>query len=428
MSRMQGIVRVLLGFVLILLPAQVFGNGFSIQEQDAAAFSMAGAFVAQADNPSALYYNPAGMVQLPGTQVSAGFALIMPNGTFSSNGTSAFGAPGETYDQDDQTFFVPNIYVTHQINDQWSIGLAEFTNFGLSSKWPKDWEGRFLTGGTEATLLTASLNPSVAYQPMEKLSLGLGLTAQYVDITLKNKLFLGMGLPEGNVKLSGDNWDYGWNVGLLFKLTDEIKFGASYRSKIKHDIEGETKISGLGMVGLPDIKVDAEAELELPDIAYVGLAWARGPLTLEFDVQWTGWSSYDELAVQFDQPIMGSTGSSSPKNWEDVWAYRFGAQYQLNPAWVLRAGVIFDEAPMPDETFDYMIPSGDRWLYGGGVGYTKGKFTLDTGYYYLDDESRTWNNMAGDYNTQIAPGLGRVTGQFEDVYAHLFMLNVSYQF
>ena len=416
----------LLGF--ILLPAAALGHGFLINELDTKAFSMGGAFVAQADNPSAVYFNPAGMVELDGTQMSAGFSIILPSFSFKSNGTSAFGQAGEKTDAKDQTFFIPNIYLTHKLNDQWSLGLGGFSNFGLSTQWPDDWEGRFITGGTEASLVTGSINPVVAFRPTEKVSLGGGIVAQYVDITLKNKRFLGLGAPEADVKLSGDNWGWGWNLSLMLWLTEELKFGASYRSRIKQEIDGKTEITGLGALGLSDIKRDTSADIELPDIVYLGLAWSRGPWTLEFDGQWTGWSSYDELAADFDQPIFGSTGISSDKNWKDVWAYRFGANYRLNDNWDLRAGIVYDESPIPDETFDPLVPSGDRWLYALGLGYNTDRFTIDFGYNYLDDESRVFDNEAGDYNQSIAPGLGQMTGKFVDVYSHLFMINFIYRF
>lgn len=413
---------------IVVLPAAALGNGFAINEQDSKAFGMGGAFVAQADNPSAVYFNPAGMVQLDGVQLSAGFALIAPSLTFESNGTSAFGQAGASTDNKDQTFFIPNVYLTWKVNEKWSLGIGEFTNFGLANEWPDDWEGRFITGGTKAEITTMSINPVVAFRPVERLSLALGGVAQYMDITLENKRFLGMGVPEADQKLTGDNWAYGWNLGLLAWITDDVKFGASYRSRIKQKPDGSVKIKGLDKLGLPNVDVGAEGEIELPDILYLGLSWSPGPLTFEFDGQWTGWSSYDTLTATFDQPIFGNTGFEEPKDWSDSWAYRFGVQYALTEAFDLRAGIIYDESPVPDQTVDPLVPAGDRWLYSLGLGYTHGGFALDCGYTYLTGKDREFVNHVGDYNETIAPGLGNVTGEFVDSYAHMFMLNLSYHF
>jgi long-chain fatty acid transport protein len=413
---------------ILLLPAVAFGNGYLINEIETKSFSMGGAFVAQADTPAAVYFNPAGMSQLDGTQVSAGFSVIMPSGTFESNGTTAFGQAGQSTDFEDQTFFVPNAFVTHKFNDKWSLGIGGVANFGLATEWDEGWEGRFITGGTKAELTTFSANPTVSFRPTEKFAIGAGLVGQYLDITLENKRFLGMGVPEADVSLTGDNWEWGFNLGLLFFITDELKLGASYRSRIKHEIDGITKIKGLSRVGLPDVEMDSSADLELPDIGYLGLAWSRGPLTLEADAQWTGWSSYDELAVVFDQPILGNPGTTSPKDWKDVWAYRFGAEYRLTDTFSLRGGIVYDESPIPDETLDVLVPSGDRWLYAIGLGYDKGNFGIDFGYNYLVDEDREFVNDVGNYNETIAPGLGNMTGEFVDGSSHLFMLNLIFRF
>lgn len=410
--------------LLVLLPALAFGSGFGINEQSTKAVGMGGAFVSQADDPSAVYINPAGIVQLEGTQVSAGLSLIyVPDVKFKSNGTSVFGTPGQTTAADPQTFFIPNFYITHKFSDRFSLGLGEFTNFGLKTEWPDDWEGRYITGGTRADIRTVSINPVMAFRPFKPVSLSAGPVLQYLDAELKNKQFLGLGVPDAEVKLKADNWEWGWNVGLLLWLTDKVKFGASYRSAVKHNFtDGALEI--IGIPGRGALREGLRADLKLPAILYLGLAVTQGPLTLEFDGQWTEWSSFDRLEADFDTvPRI-----SRPRDWRNAWAYRFGAEYKLNTYLDLRAGIIFDETPIPDQTLDPLLPTGDRWLYTVGTGLHLGHLTVDLAYNFLDDEERTFKNDAGDYNALIAPGLGKVTGKFEDTYAHIFMLNVSYRF
>ena len=409
-------------FTFFFLPALAFGSGFAINEQSAKAIGMGGAFVAQADDPSAVFYNPAGIVQLEGIQVSAGISPIIPQATFESNTNDSIRNTwgGKTTDVEDTIHWIPNFYATYKLSDHWSFGFGGFSNFGLGTDWPDDWEGRYTTGGTEAKLTTFSLNPVVAFRPIDRVSLSAGLVAQYLDVLLENKRFLSPNLADANSKLSGDDWNWGWNLALLFWVTDNIKFGASYRSRVDHGITGGTLlITGIPAALGGDVSEGASADVELPSVLYLGVAWTHGPLTLEFDGQWTEWSTYEKLEIRLDD----GTVNSSPKNWDDVWAYRFGAQYRLNEFLDLRAGIVYDDGPIPDETLDPLLPSGDRWLYTVGFGVHYEKWTVDLAYNYLNDESRSWDNESGD-----AGPPGRLTGRFKDVAAHIFGLNVSYRF
>jgi long-chain fatty acid transport protein len=316
-----------------------FGSGFAINENGTKAVGMGGAFAATADDPTAVYFNPAGIVQLEGTQISLGLSPIMPHATFTSSGGStvtqgtSFGAGsaipyGTEFDADDKVFLIPNAYITHKINDMWSIGFGSFSNFGLATEWESYWEGRYIMGGVLSEIVTISVNPVVAFQPHERVSFAAGPVLQYADVTLESRL-PDPGTPDAKLELTGDDWAWGWNVGLLVWLSDEWKFGASYRSEVKHSFTGaETSVSGHSAAN--QISNSTEADITTPQILYLGLAFNPGPLTIEFDGQWTGWSSYDQLAANFGVGMLalgGATSVTRPKNWDDVWALRLGINY-----------------------------------------------------------------------------------------------------
>ncbi|ADR18253.1 OmpP1/FadL family transporter [Calditerrivibrio nitroreducens] len=417
--------------IIGITSGMAYSNGFQINEQGAKALGMGGAFVAQADDPSAVYFNPAGITQLEGTQFSLGASPIAPMATFDSDGktTALTGKGNINTDGEKQIFYIPNFYLTRKIGDNFAFGVGIFSNFGLATDWPDDWEGRFTT--TNAEITTISLNPVLAYKISDKLSIAAGVVVQKIDVTLENRVILGFNPPssittEGHTTLEADSHAYGWNVGLLFKPTENLSIGASYRSRIKQKLDGTATTDNVTSGALVD-KDNGHADLTLPDIAYIGLAWTNKTWTFELDGQWTGWSSYEKFQVDFDTAHLGKTQIVKPKHWKDVWAIRFGTQYKLNDTVSLRAGIIRDYSPIDDEYLDPLVPSGDRWLYAAGIGLNFGNLTVDLAYNYLQDEERRYDNFNGDIYAGSTK-VGHVTGTFKDVHAHIFGVNVSYKF
>lgn len=312
---------------------------------------------------------------------------------------------------------------------------------------PGDWQGRYITGGTKAEIVSITLNPNIAYKITKNLSVAGGINLQKMDITLENKLkivpYNGNYLvlsSDGDSSLEGkDDWAVGWNVAVHYKITENWNIGASYRSKIKHEFKEGTLNMSLPAAAVytntfvntgittPAMKVQktGSANLELPDIFYIGTSYKLGSFTFEIDGQWTGWSSYDKLRVDFED----GSYQEKPKNWKDVWAYRFGVQYKVNDILSLRAGLIRDETPIPDDTVDPLVPSGNRWLYALGFGLNFTNWTFDFAYNYLDDEGRKFNNPVGTSAPYLTPAVPyKVTGEFKDVKAHIFGVNISYKF
>ena len=415
-------------FSVFLLPLVAFAGGFGLNEQGAKASGMANAFAAQADDPTAVYFNPAGIVQLDGTQVTIGASPVMPQAKFenttpagSDPGNFRKSSPGDKTNLDDEVITVPNAYMTQKINDRASFGFGAFSNFGLVTNWPNSWPGRFIPGGTYSELATLSVNPVLAFKPHQRVSLAAGPVMQYLYFELKQKQFTGPGNPELSSKFKGDDVDWGWNAALMVWLTDNLKFGASYRSEVRHRIHGQLKVS-------PDIGADTgfTANFKTPANAYLGLAWTHGPLTLEFDAQWTNWSSFGELAAKFNRPVgAGTTGLAVEEDWHDAWGYRFGAQFAVNQYLDVRAGIAYDESPIPSKSVSPRIPGGDRWIYAVGFGGHFNAFTADLAYQYVDAESVKMGSVGGD--DAPVPG-APLQGKFKDVDAHIIAVNLTYKF
>jgi long-chain fatty acid transport protein len=417
---------------LIVLVTSAFGAGFETHEQGAKAVAMGGAFTAQADDPSAVFYNPAGITQLEGVQASLGVSLIRPNVKFKSYGNPAMGTfPGQTWEIKDRNWFIPNVYATYKLSKYFSLGLGGFSDFGLGIEWPSTFEGRFSPGARKTLLTTYSFSPVIAVKPIEWLSFGVGPILQRLDIDLKNLVFIappaapftpGRNLAQtAGSKLKGFDWALGYNIGLLLDLPMDFHFGASYLGRVRHKIEDghEELIFANGLTR----RLGASSTITLPSSAKFGLAWKRDPWTFEVDAQWIEWSAYKKLEVNF------SSGTSlvAPKNWRDSWSWQLGAQYRLSKYFDLRAGFRYEESPIPSHTLDPIVPSGHREVYCVGVGSHFGRLTIDLAYNYIQDQDRKWNSLAGFVN--LGPvTLTRVTGKFIDGNAHVISANIGYKF
>jgi long-chain fatty acid transport protein len=419
---------------LFFSESRVSGNGFDIYEQSAKAVAMGGAFTAQADDPSAVFFNPAGITQLEGTQASVGACFVSPTMSFRSDGNPVMGTlPGETFRIKDHTWTVPNAYVTHKVNDKVSIGIGSFAHFGLGVEWRNFWEGRFTPGTTKTILVTTSVSPVIALKPVDRLSVGFGPYVQYFDIELNNQAFAGMPTivplrPNANplqtvdARLAATDWDWGWQAGFLLKIMDSLTFGTAYLSEVRHKLRGDQTLTSHANGALV-LNQGFSSTFTLPATLRMGLAWKKEPWTIEAGAQWTEWSSYRTLRADFDN----GSFLESQKRWHNAWMWRAGAQFRVNKYLDLRAGFLFDETPISGPTLDPLVPSGDRKGYCGGLGLHIDRVTFDFGYNYVQDQNRQWNNASGDVN--LGPvALTRVTGKFEKLYAHIFSLNVTYRF
>ena len=258
-----------------------------------------------------------------------------------------------------------------------------------------------------------------------------GIDYVYSTVDLKNKVcttfvppFCSNATPDDDLhykNADGDGW--GYNLGMLVKLTEKNTLGVSFRSPVKIHYEGDADFTipaGSPLV-LPD--TPAQTDITMPALASIGIANTSIPnLTLEFDLQWTGWSSIKTLNLDFADPAV--TDFSAAKNWNDVLALRFGGEYRLNNTMALRLGYVYDPTPVPGATMDTLVPDADRQDFSAGFGYNFGNLTLDIAYMAIVLKDRKVDNVQ---NTDI-PGIQyRLRGTFETL-AHLAGVSVSYRF
>ncbi len=381
--------------------------GFALYEGSARGNAMGGGLTGLADDPSALFFNPAGITQLEGFQSMVGATFIGPSvdvKTLTPQGWVRTKAK-------DKTWIPPHVYATYQMNDKVWLGFGAYSRFGLGSSFDENWPGRY--NNYNAVIKTLSLNPNVAVKATDKLSLAAGASAMWFDLKLQRKVPNPL-MPQmdGTFTLEGDSWGYGFNLAARYEFTKWMAAGLAYQSQVKQSIDGnaDIQISSTG----------AKGDVTLPDMLFSGLAFKPlEQLKVEVGAVYTGWGSYDELRIALNEPAkIGATQkeSATPKNWDDVMRYQFGMEYSLNKTVDLRAGYVYDQTPDPDATADYLVPSNSRDIYSLGAGFHVQNWTLDLSYNYLVIRDREWDArlQQGVLQTEIRNG-----------DAHMFGISVS---
>jgi len=404
--------------ILLFSAGSAYGSGFGIFTQGATELGQANASVAHTNGPSAVYFNPALMSRLTGTQVEFGTTLIAPDREFRS------ATPGQDAKVDSTVYFPSNLYLTHTLSDKAAVGLAIFNPFGLGTEWSETWEGRYLA--TKSTITTFNINPAISYKVTPQVTLAAGLDLLLLDAELERKIPLGAGALDPNQKFSGDGDGLGYNLGLLVDIAPELTFGVAYRSKVDIDIDADVQFTidpilvGLNPA-LPFIlpNTGAKTTITLPQQLTAGLAFKPSDrLTVETGVRWEGWSDYKELAITTDLPIAGSNTIVEQKKWRDTWAANLGVRYQLNPKVALLGGYLWGEDAIPAETFEPGVPDSTSHLFCLGSEMQWERFRFAASYGYQQLEKRDKNNNVG---------LGLANGSYESSL-HLVGLSLGYQF
>lgn len=391
--------------LILVLSVSLFAGGFQINEHGARATGMAGAFVTSY-SPISIFYNPAGLTYLKGTNFSIGTTLIFPSARF--RGPYQFNTTQETK-MVKQVFYPSNLYLTHTFENGLALGIGVFNPYGLGSKWPEDWVGRAIT--VESDLKTFYINPTVAYKFSDELSIGAGFNYVYSLVTLRRKI--PSFTPEVGVKLSGDGTGMGFNVGWLLKL-DPISVGFSYRSQVKVNFSGTAdfqKPASLNQL-LPGGNI--KTSVKMPDVVMAGVGFSSENVTFELTYQFTRWSSYDVIEIDFEKETSAQTDQKLERYYKDVAIYRAGLEYRVGNI-ALRGGIAYDQNPISDKYLEPSLPDADRWEFTLGAGYTIGNLTIDLGYMFVRFKQREV--------------IGTIVG-FDGVYnsnAHLLGINFSYK-
>lgn len=419
-----------------VIPGMVQAAGFALIENSASGQgnAYAGA-AAHTTDASTVYFNPAGMMRLEGDRLSVAGHFIKPNSEFNNEGSSAAAALGGgplIGDDDDGGFnaLVPNLYWIKGLDENTKFGLGMQTTFGLATRYDDDWIGRY--HAVETDLRTVNFNPSLAYQVNERLSVGGGINMLIGDIVFSNAIDFGaicaaQGLAsascspqntDGFAELEGDNFgdpSFGFNFGLQYMMSPETIFGLSYRSEIDLDLEGEadfTVPAGAAFIAASGLFLDSdiEAGVTLPASLSLSVAHKVDKITYLADITWTGWSSFDELRINYENTAQPD--SITTEDWDDSFRYSVGLDYQFSSEMVLRTGLAYDETPVPnEERRTPRVPGNSRtWLSFGLTYIWDEDLTVDVGYSHLFIDDTEIDN---EFESSVPTLAASLTGEYE---------------
>ena len=412
-----------------VIPGMAQAAGFALIENSASGQgnAYAGA-AAHTTDASTIFFNPAGMMRLEGDSISLAGHLIMPESSFTNNGSTTpfFGPLTGAGDDGGVNAVVPNLYWVKSLENDMKFGLGIQTLFGLATKYDDTWVGRY--HAVETDLKTLNFNPSIAYQVSDKLSVGGGIDIVLADIIFTSAVDFGTitvgggGTPQGedgSADLTGDNFSdlsFGFNAGLQYMLSDMTVLGVSFRSEIDMDLSGDANFTipgsagGEGALAPAFVDTGINAGVTLPASLSMSVAHKVDKVTYLADITWTGWSSFDELRIIYDNPAQPD--SVTTEDWDDTFRYSVGIDYQYADNMVLRTGLAYDETPIPSaERRTPRIPDNDRtWLSFGMTYIIDNQSSVDIGYSHLFIDDTEINNTL---ETSIPALNATLTGTYE---------------
>jgi len=368
-----------------------------------------GAMTARASDPSAVYFNPAGIMGLQGVQAMAGTtAILLRGGTYNTPGTNT------RYDQADNVTYPTYLYVTQRVNARWGWGVGINTPSGVKTEWGATFPGRFIS--LEASLAVVNANLNVAAALGRGWSAALGFDYSSIDVkTLTRNIDLApLGFPgsEGLSRLSGTGTDIGWNAAIRWEGKSGWRWGGTYRSELNPEISGSVEFEDIPAPLQPLFPSGgADATLPLPAMAATGIAylWGAG-WEAEADVVWTGWSAFEVLNIDIENTtsFMGTPIVSDVHNeedWINSFSFRFGAARHLSQVHTLRLGMYFDRTPVSADHLRPRLPDANRTSVQVGYGYgaARGVF-LDAAYQAIFFEDRTATGDPNDASNPVLPG------------------------
>lgn len=450
------IARLVAALIGAAATGSVYASAFQLLEQNAAGVGNAFAgSAAAAEDASTAYFNPAAMVFMANPrQISLSVDTVKPTAKFENRGSIAANNASLGSDGGDAGpySFAPSGHIAWALSKQLSLGFSVGAPFGLKTEYDNGWAGRYQ--GLLSDLKTENFNPSFGWRVSDKIAVGGGVSYQRFTAQLSQAVNFGAAMcanasiaalcsagllndQDGVSSVSGSSGAWGWNAGIAAQLSPTTRVGVSYRSAIRHRLEGSVDFTypnvtlpssvpnGAAIASGLNSAIRAQAangpvsvDVKLPDTWIVSAFQQLDERwSLAADASWTGWSSLRSLDIN---RASGTPLSSSYYNWKDAWRVALGGGYQWNEDLKLRAGLGYDQSPIRADYRTPRLPDTDRVWVSFGFNYKLSThLSADVGYthIFMKDTDIHESGYHADYNpnginTTAAASRGTLIGQY----------------
>ena len=388
------------------LSSLALANGLNLNSLGSRALSMGGAFVGLADDYSAIFWNPAGMAQFDKRYLGFYGTDVIPSGSYLLQVPAPAGLLTVVDAKTQSKHYLSGLLAYYQpINEYLVAGVGVYIPSGLGSSWDgNDFAGlsNNVAYEWESKIGLVTISPGVSYKINDMISVGATLNINYGMFSMKRWAgntaidqpvqVIDLGQYEMNLK----GWGFGATAGVLVKASDMLSFGATIRTPNRVKFSGDASLSNVDLLGF---KESSEAETVSPHLTFP--LWIAGGvafrplsgLTLTGDLQWTQWSTLDQIELKFIDPywslFMTATGENKMHlEWKDALQIRFGAEYWLRENLAIRGGDYYDPTPTPDKTMNFLLPNYTFNVFTVGLGYTLNGLVIDLGLEFLAGKGR----------------------------------------
>ncbi|GGY17313.1 OmpP1/FadL family transporter [Paludibacterium paludis] len=452
----------MMGAASVTVSTQAVASGYHFGSQSVSSQGTAFANGAEAADSSTIFYNPAGLSRLDGTQFSGGVTLVIPDSKYTEEGSTR-NSGAATGGNNGGSFApglvaAPSLYLSHRINDKITVGLGVFVPFGAKLDYDKTWAGRYALQNIK--LETFNLNPSVSFKLDDHHAFGFGVSAQHMKAKLAKGVDVASGisnavkytaagqalatskisagvvqavggqaayqtlvtaaaggnttaattlanaktavtaalgkslaaLPDGQARMDADDWGFGFNLGYMYTLDENTRFGIAYRSNIQHKLKGNaiwdyTGVTDPAILAALRASHDnsaASVDVNTPESVAVNAFHQLTPtIALMGDVTWTAHSRMKSIDIKFPGTHEGDLVIK--QEWKDTVKVSVGANYQYSDAVLLRAGLAYDQSPVKNDSLRHpALPDSDRYVVSLGANYKFNKqSSVDFAYSYM---------------------------------------------
>jgi long-chain fatty acid transport protein len=405
----------LMGVAVGAFSSTALASGYNFGSQSVSAQGTAHANAAEAADASTIYYNPAGLSLLEGTQISIGATTVLPDSSYTDTGSKRAvstlplsGNNGGSYAP--SAVVAPTFYMSSKLNDKVTVGLGVFVPYGAQLDYGNNWIGRYSIESIK--LETLNFNPSISFKLDEKQSFGFGLSAQYMKAHLTKAVDVGSGaystlvstygattgaaiaasLGDGQAGMSADGWGYGFNFGYMYQLDEHTRFGLAYRSEIHQTLNGNATwdYSNVGNATVAALAAaqhsnsSAQVKVTTPQSASASFYHDLNErIAIMGTATWTGHSSMQNIDISFPGTSEGDMIIN--QKWKNSWLFALGANYKYSDKWLFRTGIAYDQSPVSSEQLTHpALPDGDRYWLSFGANYKFDKHnSVDVSYSYV---------------------------------------------